>query len=607
MANINGTKFNDNNTFQFNGSTSQFFAQINGTGAADNIFADAGDDIVFARGGNDIVDGGTGNDSLYGEAGDDNLIGNLGNDALFGGEGKDTLSGGAGNDFLDGGNGDDSLSGGNGNDILKGSNGDDTVDGGDGNDTADYSSLGVGISLQATGIVSKFGNFSFLGTDNLVSIETIIGSDNFLNSIDASGAFGTPASINVDLSSNSLQVLNIPSVGDLSFNVQNFADIFATSQSDRIIGNNLNNSIFASSGNDTIDGLTGNDSLFGENGNDTILGSAGNDFLSGDNGNDTLNGGDNADNLDGGSGDDSLLGGNGNDILFSGSGSDTLNGGFGNDTADYSFLNAPITLQATGIVSKDFDFLGTDDLVGIETIIGGFGFFNTIDASGANGTTASIDVNLDSNSLTVRNVPGIGFLSFNVQNFVSVNGTSRNDSIVGNNFANFIFGDAGSDFIQGGGGADSLDGGIGNDSIFGDGGNDSIFGFDGNDFLVGGNGNDFLFGENGNDELLGDNGSDELFGGNGNDRLIGGNGSDTLTGNAGADKFVFNSLAEGIDAITDFSFAQGDKIEVSQFGFGANSLNEFSVTADIVFFNGTAFATLQAGAGFTPNLDIVLV
>ncbi|WP_374489593.1 pre-peptidase C-terminal domain-containing protein [Zoogloea sp.] len=61
---------------------------------------------------------------------------------------------------------------------------------------------------------------------------------------------------------------------------------------------------------------------------------------------------------------------------------------------------------------------------------------------------------------------------------------------------------------------------------------------------------------------------DTLVGNGVNNRLIGGAGADTLTGNAGADSFVFRTVAEGGDTITDFSSAQGDKIQVVASNFG---------------------------------------
>jgi Ca2+-binding RTX toxin-like protein len=100
-----------------------------------------------------------------------------------------------------------------------------------------------------------------------------------------------------------------------------------------------------------------------------------------------------------------------------------------------------------------------------------------------------------------------------------------------------------------------------------------------------------------------------LSGGLGNDTLIGGVGNDLLTGGGGADRFVFNSRNEGIDIITDFNFGQGDRIQVSQGGFGASSLNQFSydsITGGL-FFQNNQFATVQSPINFAISSSIVLV
>jgi Ca2+-binding RTX toxin-like protein len=59
-----------------------------------------------------------------------------------------------------------------------------------------------------------------------------------------------------------------------------------------------------------------------------------------------------------------------------------------------------------------------------------------------------------------------------------------------------------------------------------------------------------------------------LQGWNGNDILLGGRGADMLTGGAGADRFVYagtvhSLVGSGADRITDFSHAQGDRIDLS--------------------------------------------
>ena len=85
-----------------------------------------------------------------------------------------------------------------------------------------------------------------------------------------------------------------------------------------------------------------------------------------------------------------------------------------------------------------------------------------------------------------------------------------------------------------------------------------------NETLTGLAGADTLTGDGGNDKLLGLAGNDTLSGGAGDDALYGGDGTDTLTGGKGKDAFVFNSAPTGPDTITDFSRADGDKIQLSR-------------------------------------------
>lgn len=118
--------------------------------------------------------------------------------------------------------------------------------------------------------------------------------------------------------------------------------------------------------------------------------------------------------------------------------------------------------------------------------------------------------------------------------------------------------------FDGGGGNDTLDGSAANGPLLGQGGA-------GDDLLIGGSGNDVLLGGAGRDTLLGGAGADILDGGTGNDVLIGGLGRDVLTGGPGADVFRFLSTDDlpapygrvGPETITDFSRAQGDRIDLS--------------------------------------------
>lgn len=172
-----------------------------------------------------------------------------------------------------------------------------------------------------------------------------------------------------------------------------------------------------------------------------------------------------------------------------------------------------------------------------------------------------------------------------------------------------------SDVLQGSTAADALDGDEGNDVLLGANGNDELAGGQGEDSLDGGNGNDTLNGGDGNDTLSGGNGKDLLTGGEGSDILVGGRGNDTLlgfsststvaeydtlTGGTGADTFVLGEskwgigpapnaivgyLGDGYATITDFSSAQGDKIQI------AGNITDYSLDQTLNLSGGIALDT----------------
>lgn len=86
-------------------------------------------------------------------------------------------------------------------------------------------------------------------------------------------------------------------------------------------------------------------------------------------------------------------------------------------------------------------------------------------------------------------------------------------------------------------------------------------------------GGDVLTGDGQDNLFAGLGGADRLSGGAGNDRLVGGTGADTLAGGSGADAFVFFAREDAGDTVSDFSRAQGDKIELSIPAFGIGILN----------------------------------
>jgi Ca2+-binding RTX toxin-like protein len=191
------------------------------------------------------------------------------------------------------------------------------------------------------------------------------------------------------------------------------------------------------------------------------------------------------------------------------------------------------------------------------------------------------------------------------------NGTDR---IFGDSGLDYLFAGAGNDQVFGGADADLLSGSLGDDRLDGGDGGDRLVGEDGNDVLRGGAGTDRLdggsgidtalytenavgvgikldagtgqgsgtggtaqgdilvsiesaYGGSGNDALQGSGVANTLVGNAGNDALIGMGGADVLAGGAGADRFIYGSAGHslagaGADRITDFSHAQGDRIDL---------------------------------------------
>ncbi|MBU9698033.1 VCBS domain-containing protein, partial [Rhodobacteraceae bacterium HSP-20] len=142
----------------------------------------------------------------------------------------------------------------------------------------------------------------------------------------------------------------------------------------------------------------------------------------------------------------------------------------------------------------------------------------------------------------------------------------------------------------------TISGGAGNDDIYGRNGNDVLNGDGGNDRLYGSTGNDVLNGGSENDQLFGGSGNDTMNGNDGSDALTGGFGADSVTGGTGADRFIFISLNDSGDTITDFNAADPDKIVLTS--IDANG----AVAADQAFNWGGTTATAN-GLWYANNAD----
>lgn len=319
---------------------------------------------------------------------------------------------------------------------------------------------------------------------------------------------------------------------------------------------------------------------------------------------------------------DFFLGSSANDTFNGGSGNDTMSGGGGYDTANYTNLTQAITLLPQGVMSKGS--LGTDSLLDMDRIVAPVGKTNTIDASSATGG-ASLTVNLGSNSVKVNGIPGIGSLSFTVENFVKVIGTSNNDSLTGNTKNNTLDGRAGNDTLSGGSGNDTLLGGDGNDYLDGGTGFDSMSGGTGNDtyvvdsisdkitensgagvdtvrasisytlgstlenLILTGSGNLNGTGNNYSNVITGNAGKNSLSGGAGNDTLTGGDGNDTLVGGTGNDSL---SGGNGIDRLNGYSTSLTGGTEYDTLSGGAGTDYFILGGSWGVSYQGSAYAII---------------
>lgn len=167
---------------------------------------------------------------------------------------------------------------------------------------------------------------------------------------------------------------------------------------------------------------------------------------------------------------------------------------------------------------------------------------------------------------------GDGLVSYALRGNDSIYGSSLSDILLGHDGNDYLIGGGGPDSLRGGNGSDNLQGGAGGDLLEGEEGDDLLNGGLGADSINGGIGNDILYGGSSSDSLRGGAGNDAIYAGAGKDILSGDIGADTLTGGGGTDVFIFDRPsafgAAASDYVTDFSSAEGDRIEISASSFG---------------------------------------
>jgi Ca2+-binding RTX toxin-like protein len=360
-----------------------------GSGTADVLIGDAGDndldggrgdDVLIGEGGNDELTGGRGADRLDGGAGVDAAVyreasagvtlnlaqGGSGGDAagdtfvgvedvegsdfadsilgdaaandLDGNDGADALKGAGGADDLFGGSDNDNLSGGDGNDRLNGGGGADTMAGGNGDD--------VYVADDAGDSVDETGGSGIDRVESLVSFSLASDTTGVVENLTLIG-FG-----------------NLDGVGNALANTlignNNANDLNGNSGADRMAGRGGNDSYVVNEMGDVVD-----ESLAGSSGVDEVLSfvslSLAGTAVKGVVENLRLAPGTAALNAAGNAADNLLVGNNGRNDLMGLAGDDTLTG---NGGADTFVFNAPLD-EATN-VDVVTDFSVADDTLRLE-------------------------------------------------------------------------------------------------------------------------------------------------------------------------------------------------------------------------------------------------
>ena len=569
----------------------------------------------------------------------------MGIENVIGSRRGDTITGDGNNNKIWAGAGYDVINAAGGDDLIEGGDGGDTIDGGPGEDTLSYerSNDRVRVQLDATAQTSTGNEDGHAEGDRITNIENIIGS-NYDDRIIARGSdtnllFGGRGNDRIIAGGGDDLVMGGPGADTLDGDENSYQSAprdsdtlsYVTSRGGVTINLSNQYSSAADPSGHYATGSGGDASGDKFRGFENIQGGMGSDRLTGDQHNNTLWGGPGPDTLNGGStalpGPDGRIG-TADDVT-----------GTDQDTISYDDSPSGVIINLASGTGRGGDAEG-DRFSNIERVLGS-AHDDTFIASAAtqvfhggenaqdNPETRNVDESKDSDTVSYAGLRNAG---------VTVNLASLDniENLIGSDFTDTLQGDDNENRLDGGGGADRLEGGRGNDILVGGSGNDTLVGGYGTDLLTGGGGADALHGftVGGNEVADGLNGSgivtgaevgepavnyryygdsasyadsprgvrvvltgaatgegghaegdtyhsiESVIGSNYDDRLVGsasrnvltgGRGNDTLQGGGERDAFVFRS-GDGKDELRDFSLGGNhDLLDLSAFNFNTKA------------------------------------
>jgi Ca2+-binding RTX toxin-like protein len=379
------------------------FEDIRGSGYADVLIGDEGNNTLNGEGGDDVLVGGGGSDSVFATTGRQRYFGGTGDDWLYGYDGGDQMDGGAGFDYVayshpfvangvvvdlslgrgTGGvatgdsytgiegvwgvrGGDDVLIGDAGDNVLFGNDGNDILIGGAGNDRLQFSSGTQHLFGQGG---SDLFEAPYASLQSYVDGVYVDGSDTsdpyavapeqavFIHDFDVSDPAERIVLQDLAMSAVVLRqrgadtaieltggrMLYVLGVAPSLLTAANF--VLPSGVADVTVGPPLEQASLVLAGSDA------DNKLVGGVGNDVLTGHGGRDALTGGQANDQLNAGD------------------GDDLLIGGDGADTLDGGAGFDTVRYDDSWTGVTIDLASGTGVGGTAEG-DQLQGVEKLVG---------------------------------------------------------------------------------------------------------------------------------------------------------------------------------------------------------------------------------------------